>query len=239
MNPREPKQDVVSLKDLAELCGDDVDALYWLSQQYPDSIESASESLCHWADVLRPWLVEFQDEYHNGDAKAAFEVLSFASIAHFSVPDWAVQAISHGWGAYITWRPGAESIHEAMGAKREHAKEKANRRRVLLEYAAWHLVRAHKRETPEEENNSLHTKVAEELLNPSTIADPALRKGVERAREIFREEFGEDLPKFSGATVERWYGDVNRRESSTKQDTGGKNETEAPRFHFIFDKSKN
>jgi hypothetical protein len=188
--------------------------------------------------MIRPYLVELEKEYRNGDAKAALRALSYASTAYFPVPDWAAHVVSSAWGDYITWKPGAESINAAMGVEREGAQQLANRRRILLGRSAAQLVLYHHRKRGRDINKALYADVAKELIDPSKIADPIIRRGVRWALDILEQESGEALTQLSGATVGRYYEEVKQWLDSTKKDQVAEAKKSVPRHHFIFDNSK-
>ena len=243
MNPHEPPPRHVSLIELAELCGEDADALYWVSQQQPDSIDSAREFLRNWNQQIRPWLSQFEEEYWKGDQEAAFRVMAIAaSFDGFPVPDWAAQALYRGWHAYTYWKPGAGSINAAMGFERDGKRQNDNRRRAhLRDFAMW-LINDHAHLRNRAVNKDLYNEVAKQLLDPSSIPQSYIRQEVELRMEMMREEFGEPLKELSGATVGRWYEEMKQQIARRSAPNGGgiKAETakSAPRYHFIFDKSK-
>ena len=242
MNPHEPPPRHVSLIELAELCGEDADALYWLSQQQPDSIDSAREFLRNWNQQIRPWLSKFKDEYWKGDQEAAFRVMAIAaSFDGFPVPDWAAQALYRGWHAYTHWKPGAGSINAAMGINRQGKRQPDNRRRALFRNLAMWLIRDHAHLRNRTIDKELYDDVAKQLLDPSTIPQSYIRPEVEWTIEMFRKESGEPLTDLSGTTVGRWYEELMQQVAQGSAPTGRETKAETEkiiRHHLIFDNKK-
>lgn len=237
--PRYPFHRRVTLAELAELCGDDAEALYWLSQMPNiENLEDARRMLEYWSKQMRPYLTHLEEAYRNGDATAAFRALQYANVSCFPVPYWAADALSHAWGAYVTWQPGADSINDALGVKRKGAKPFESRREILLGYCAARLVWYHHEKENRHITKALYADVAKEILNPSMISHPQIRKEVEWGLDWLREEFGEPLSKLSGTTVGRWYEGEKRRRDRAKREKDTATEKKPPRFPFIFDKSK-
>ena len=91
--------DYLPLTVLAEVVGEEVDALPWLARLRPETRVQAEEYFANWSGS-RAYMDALRAHFESGDREALFRLIDTAATFHVPLPQWAADAFSEGWARY-------------------------------------------------------------------------------------------------------------------------------------------
>ncbi len=163
---------------LAEVVGEEVDALPWLARLLPETKEKAEDLFWdHWHENKG----EFKRlccKYHLGEREALLDAIRFATELSIPLPDWVATAYCSALDSYEQAAPGTRTLADAFGVRRAKSENlnTARRRRLYR----WFIVKRYEAlkraglKTAENTSDAptIWDQISKELRNPRLMESP-------------------------------------------------------------------
>lgn len=124
---------------LAEVVGDEVDALPWLARLLPETRAEAERYFTYWHGNIAEF-ERLRCEYAAGGHAALLEAIRFAAELGTPLPEWAATAYCAALDRYEQAEPSARTLGDAFGVHRTKS-EHLNAARTRHLYLGWILRR--------------------------------------------------------------------------------------------------
>ncbi len=120
--------DYLPLTVLAELVGEEVDALPWLARLLPETRAQAEEFFADWPKTCT-YLEALRERFEGGEREALLDAIRVAAEMNIPMPDWAAAAYRSTLDGYEQAAPGTRTLADAFGVHREKSENLNSARR--------------------------------------------------------------------------------------------------------------
>jgi hypothetical protein len=164
----------VPLIELAEIVGNDLEALCWLRRLLPQTREEAQALYReHWPEVLGEF-DRLRERFTAGDGAALLEAVDSAGELGVPLPEWVAEGFGQAWGSYT--EAEARTLGEAFGVERGKSWSREAARKMgytpLIRERIRALSKAGLVTAPNAgAGRTIFEQIAKELANPVLLAD--------------------------------------------------------------------
>jgi hypothetical protein len=128
--------DYLPLTVLAEVVGEEVDALPWLARRarlLPPTRDEVEKIFSHWQGI-RAYLDTLRERFESGDSEALLDAIRDAADLNIPLPQWAATAYCSALDSYEQADPDTRTLADAFGIRRPKSEnlEVANRKYLYL-----------------------------------------------------------------------------------------------------------
>jgi hypothetical protein len=169
--------DYLPLTVLAEVVGEEVDALPWLARLLPETRAQAEKFFADWPKT-RTYLEALRERFEGGEREALLDAIRVAAEMNIPLPEWVAAAYRSTLDGYEQAAPGTRTLADAFGVHRAKSENlNTTRRRHLYQWFICKRYEALKRAGLRTAENATGTptiweQISEELKNPKLLESP-------------------------------------------------------------------
>jgi hypothetical protein len=163
---------------LAEVVGEEVDALPWLARRLPETKEEAEELFRDYWHQNRQGFERLCCDYHSGERYALLDAIRLATELNIPLPEWVAAAYCSTLDGYEQAAPGTRTLADAFGVYRAKSVNlNTARRRDLYQWFIHKRYKTLKRAGLRTAENAtgaptIWEQISEELKNPKLLESP-------------------------------------------------------------------
>lgn len=162
---------------LAEVVGEEVDALPWLARLLPENRAKAQELFSHWPGS-RAYFEALRERFEGGEREALLDAIREAAEMNIPLPQWVAAAYCSTLDGYEQAAPGTRTLADAFGVHRVKDETlKTARRQHLYQWFIRKRYEALKRAGLRTAENAtgaptIWEQISAELKNPKLLESP-------------------------------------------------------------------